>query len=276
MVAAQVYAHSKGVIAVSKLRNMLLSLLFLVVVIVLVGCGGNSSPSATSSPALTSAMGVSPQAVGTELTDGAAPLQNSLAAGAVSCYWLPAGTSTTPWLVTLQPGADGDADLRLFQLQAPKGTWTTLGTSLRTPSSSAPDALFSGFNPDWVFAPTVAGFRADVAVFAVRSAGSADYTIEADQVRDLVTGVQTPQTDTVGPGGSRWYRFHVATAAHYTVHLVGNPEVFVYKTNALHFIGKNAVGGGGNASFNATSNSDYYVRVFAFTNASFRLKLTTP
>ena len=261
-------------------RYFLLVTVLSVLLVFVIGCGGSSGPATgvgldASGAGAAEAPPVGPASLGTTLTGGSSYSSYYVAAGDIYWYRLLADTSTKRWVVTLQPTAGEDSDLRILQMTSRKGTWTELRKSIRSHSTGYSDSVRGGYNPDWVAFQAGSGRETHVAVYGV-TAGNNYYRIEADLVPDLVLNTPTAETYAYHYN-SVWYRIHAYSGYHYTLSLAansGDPDMYLYKATSTGYVGKSAVTGGGTLNFTSSTTADYYVRVYGYSSSRFTLVLT--
>lgn len=226
-------------------------------------------------------VGVIPQTVGSTLSDGSSYTSSSVQAGDVSWYRLAPQAAQTAWIVTLQPTANEDSDLRMFQWRGSKTGWTQIGLSTRLPSTSTSDApRGGGYAPDWACGTAVPNYPVQVAVYGdPTTAGYKHYRVEADIVVNLPLNVETDD-EYLSRYNSDWFRFAATAGKHYTVRLTavsGDPDFYVYKSSSTGYVTRSEATGGGSAGFTANADTRYYIRVYGYESSNrYTLKLTSP
>ena len=227
---------------------------------------------------------VLPEAAGTALNYGANYVTTNVYPTAINWYYLPKVSATTPVIVTMQPVHDRDADLYLLSGTGPStgGGLACLASSIRTPSGSADDAPAGvGYAPDWAFYNFSASDwpAAHIACYGVNSGSGARYfRLEADIVQGLTVNGGLLE-GSLGAGQSAWYVFATTNGLAYRVGLAalsGDPDIYVYTTNSSGFMVKNTATGGGYASFTATATASHFVRVYAFSACTYRIRVLQP
>ncbi len=193
----------------------------------------------------------------------------------ISWYDLPkTKTSDLPGMpvVTLQPTADEDTDLFVFEGDA--GDYydgaDILGFSDRYPTGDG--QVTDGYVPDWVAfgAGRTRGYpTAEIAVYGYGDDPSPtmDYFIEADWAWELTVDGSSLQPGAQVQYGSDWNYFWATSGNDYTVHMTahnGDPDLYVYEDASSEYVGGDATVGGGSVSFTAATTGWHFFRIYGY------------
>lgn len=204
------------------------------------------------------------QAIATALRLGDPALVDRVPEKAVNWYRIPPVGVDRPLIVTLQPTADEDSDLYLFQGSATGygAGATCLGASSRLPLGNTDRP--NGYAPDWVAldATDSKGWpTAQVAVWGAAGGGSPKhYRIECDPVWGLtVDGAH--KSGTVTYRNSHWYRFavkagHVYFIQRWYTSADGRMNVYAYLNRATRYLTAN------NGEVHPDQNGFCYLRLY--------------
>lgn len=190
-------------------------------------------------------------------------------------------------VATLQPTNSGDADL--YIMEGPSADYSDgldcIQYSSRLPNGGQDDAVRgNGFAPDWAAwlqQPSGGKPAAMIAVWGEEhdTTDKRTYRIEVDRVRTLVVDGAT-QLGNVARGQSDWFRFQVwgseSSPASYRVAvkaISNDPDMYVYRSGSVGFIGESAEPGGGTVEFQSTSWAYVYVRVYGYGNGPNRYRI---
>jgi len=183
-------------------------------------------------------------------------------------------------VVLLQPevGTQEDSDLYVLNYAGSPGL-NVLGYSRRSVGNASREAL-----ADWTdvltTGPTTTAQRFNIAVYGYSSPADTtpDFRLEADVPGLLaVNGGWAPGLEATP--GSDWFRFMAVSGTHYTVYLnaiSGDPDIYLYEDTSYEYLGKNIAVGGGTLGFTAAETSYHHIRVYAFSNTQYYIRVTSP
>ena len=219
----------------------------------------------------------SPSVVAPKLRLFSHPKTGKVARKQVSWYRFQAIPSSSDGLqvvVTLQPTAS-DHDTDLFVLEGKAKEFDdgaqTVAYSRRAPSAG--DSVTGGGAPDWVGVEVSSSGGWPGAHIAVLGANNdpavKHFRLEADQVIIRIPG-EPALTGSVVQHDSHWYGIMANTGTHYTVLMddtgAGDPDVFVYGSDATKFIAKNTTTGDASIGFTAAETAIHYIRIYGYSS----------
>jgi len=232
----------------------------------------------------------SPSVTGPKLKEVNAPKTGKVARKQVSWYRLQANPNAgydSFYVVTLQPTA-ADEDSDLFVLEGKAKDYDdgaqTLACSRRAPSDT--DSVTGGGAPDWVTfmsSPSAGWPAGHVAVLGVNEEPAVKhFRIELDQPWLTGPGIQVYSRSVQQQDSDWWLVPDVVAGTHYTVLVddtgAGDPDVFVYGSDATKFIAKHTATGDASIGFTATESGDHYIRVYGYSPNpnDYSIEVTSP
>jgi len=229
---------------------------------------------------------VQPAATPEVVGNNDACLTGSVAAGWVNWYALEPRSGGTDWIVTLQPTANADSDLYL--MEAYGGGYddgaACRGYSNRSPDGGNRDRVKGSYAPDWVHMGIMAiGEPTTPPAYIAVYGSSADdlakpYTLEADAAGRLtVDGAAS--AGSLNAGNSRWFSFSALVGHDYVVTLSavsGDPDLYIYQDASTKYVTGSAAHGGATLSLRATATVAHFMRVYAYNDCKYSIKVTSP
>lgn len=189
--------------------------------------------------------------------------------------------TTTTLVVTLQPTADEDSDLFVFE---GKGKDYRDGTALlagswRKPTDPGAIGGAGGYAPDWVGIdiPFQGSFpMAYIAVYGCNETPKTKhYRIET------VAADLRPLDELLSFGAERytsnWVYFNATSGTQYTVDMdqgIGDVDVFVYGSDSSKFIDSNTSTGDAEIVFTPSTTGRHYVRLYGYSPGTSGASLT--
>ena len=229
---------------------------------------------------------VTTQVAAPALAHYAAYVTDSVEQMNVSWYRLPAVSTATTWVVTVQPTANRDSDLYMIEGNAAAfGDGANYrGSSNRLPTASGELTRGVGYAPDWAYMTTTGSTAghpsAFIAVYGVPdlNLGSRPLRIEADIAGNLYPN-GSARAGSLAAGNSLWFYFYGLGSSQYTVKLSavqGDPDLYVYGQRSIDFLGKDTNAGNGQFAFTSPTDKFYFVRVYAYNGCKYALRVLRP
>jgi len=249
-----------------------------------VGDGHNGTkPWPSFLPGLNETLTVQPQAVPETLANNGACVAGTVPTGWANWYAVPPSV-TGYWVVTLQP--TGTAEVDLYAMEGHSTDFAD-GVACKAYSNRAStpfpsDHVKGGYAPDWV-APWLAGWihspSAYVAVVGPADGATAgSFTVEADRPGALTVGGAS-SAGSLAAGNSRWFDIWCTLGTAYTVTMnaiSGDPDLYIYENSSTEYVTGSAAAGGATATFTAAEMGFHFIRVYAYNDCKYSIRVTSP